>query len=198
MNWLGLALYYLTRVWAKFAQKFWRWSIGAFLDRKAKSCGSVQSHGYGRFVNVGGLSAGQNIHLNAGAHWVCDGGLTVGDNCHFGPNSTIYTRNHNTRGTALPYDDTNIARPVSIGRNVWVGANVTILPGTQIGEGAIIGAGAVVHGEIPAFAILGAAAPATIASRDTEHYQELDRKGHYGGAGGKLVVSKGTGSDGSE
>lgn len=61
-------------------------------------------------MNVRGLTIGDNVHVNFGANWICDGGLAIGDNVHFGPNSTIYTRNHNTRGTALPYDTENIAR----------------------------------------------------------------------------------------
>ena len=144
-------------------------------------------NGRGRFANVSGLRVGNNVHVNFGANWVCDGGLTIGDNVHFSSNCTIYTRNHNARGTALPYDEENIARPVTIERNVWIGVNVTIVPGTTIGEGAIIGAGAVVYGDIPAFTILGAAQPATIGARDEDHYRELDAKGRYGGPGGKLI-----------
>jgi acetyltransferase-like isoleucine patch superfamily enzyme len=192
MRWLGLALYYVTRVHARFARRFWQWTIGTYVKSSSKSCGSVKIYGHGRFINLGGLSIGENVHVNYGATWVCDGGLTIGDNVHFSFNSTIYTRNHNANGRALPYDDENIARPVFIGRNVWIGANVTILPGARIGEGVIVGAGAVVHGEVPDFTILGAAAPVAIASRDQSHYADLDAKGHYGGEGGKLIVRNGS------
>lgn len=157
MNWLGLALYYVTRVWAPASTKFWRWTIGAYLQRKAKQCGSIWVNDHCQFRNVSGLSIGNDVHVNFGANWICDGGLTVGDHVHISSNCAIYTRNHNSLGNALHYDETNIARPVSIGRNVWIGKNVTVLPGSQIGEGSIIGAGAVVHGEVPAFAIVGAA-----------------------------------------
>lgn len=190
MESLGLFLYYATRLRARIAQKFWRWVLGSFLKRNARSCGSIRVNGYGQFSNVSGLTIGNNVHVNYGANWVCDGGLTIADHVHISSNCTIYTRNHNSRGTALPYDDTNIARPVTIGRNVWIGTNVTILPGARIGEGAIIGAGAVVHGEVADFAIIGAAAPVEIGQRDREHYAELARQGRYGGASGKLVVGK--------
>lgn len=189
MRLVGVALFYTTRVWALLARKFWQFTTGAFLNAKAKSCGSVWIYGKGRFANVGGLEIGNNVHVNFGANWVCDGGLTIGDNVHFSSNCTIYTRNHNARGTALPYDNENIARPVTIERNVWIGANVTIVPGTKIGEGAIIGAGAVVYGDIPAFTILGAASPSKIGARDEVHYRELDAKGSYGGSGGKPIQS---------
>lgn len=74
MSRVALALQYATRLWAKATQAFWRWVISAFLVHKAQSCGSAKAQGFGRFVNVGGLIAGQRIHLNAGAHWVCDRG----------------------------------------------------------------------------------------------------------------------------
>ena len=134
MSRIAVALYYLTRVWAFLSRRFWQWVIDAYLRRNCKSYGSMSVYGHGRFANVSGLSVGQNIHVNFGPNWVCDGGLTIGDNVHISSNCTIYTRNHNTRGRALPYDDESIPRPVSIGRNTWIGVNVTILPGTQIGE----------------------------------------------------------------
>lgn len=189
MNRLGLAIYYLTRGKARMSRRFWRWVLGSFLHRKAKACGSINIYGFSRFINVSGLSIGENVHVNYGANWVCDGGLTIGDNVHISSNSTIYTRNHNFRGGALPYDDENIARPVSIGRNVWIGANVTILPGSQISDGVIIGAGSVVHGKIPALTILGAASASVIGARDTPHYEDLERKGIYGGPGGKPIFT---------
>lgn len=191
MSWLAVGLYYFSRIWARFSCWFWQWVTSAYLNHESKSCGSVRINGRGRFANVAGLSIGRNVHVNFGANWVCSGGLTIGDNVHFSSNCTIYTRNHNSRGRALPYDDENISRPVNIGRNVWVGVNVTILPGAQIGEGVIIGAGSVVHGTVPSFAIIGASAPVTISERDRDHYADLDRKGSYGGPGGRLVVNKG-------
>lgn len=191
MKWIGLAFYYASRVWALIVRRFWQWTTSAFLQHKCQSYGSAGIYGKGRFANVEGLSIGNNVHVNFGANWVCDGGLTIGDNVHFSSNCTIYTRNHNARGKALPYDDENIARPVTIGRNVWIGANVTIVPGTEIGEGAIIGAGCVAHGKIPPFAILGSPPPSIIGERDKDHYRELDEKGVYGGPGGRPIHTKG-------
>ncbi|MEL6681455.1 MAG: acyltransferase [Pseudomonadota bacterium] len=195
---LAVIFYYLTRIQARLTLRFWCWVNSAYLKRCSKSCGSVGIYGRGRFINVHGLVIGDNVHVNFGAHWVCDGGLSIGDNVHFGPNCTIYTRNHNTGGTALPYDAENLPRPVTISRNVWIGVNVTILPGARIGEGAIIGAGAVVHGEVPALAIYGAAAPVQIGQRDQEHYAAIDAKGHYGGAGGQLVIRSRSRTDAPE
>lgn len=190
MSRIAVALYYLTRVWAFLSRRFWQWVIHAYLRRNCKSYGSMSVYGHGRFANVSGLSVGHNIHVNFGANWVCDGGLTIGDNVHISSNCTIYTRNHNWRGNALPYDTENISRPVAIGRNTWIGVNVTIVPGTQIGEGVIIGAGAVVHGIVPDFTILGAAAPIKLMERDRAHYENLVKLGRYVVGGNRILTEK--------
>lgn len=187
MQRIAVMFYYLTRVQARLSVKFWQWTTSAYLKQASKTCGTIKVNGRGRFANVHELTIGNNVHVNFGANWVCGGGLIIGDNVHISSNCTIYTRNHNSRGSALPYDAENLPRPVTIARNVWIGTNVTILPGAHIGEGAIIGAGAVVHGKVPPLAIYGAAAPVQIGERDQEHYAALERKGHYGGASGILI-----------
>jgi maltose O-acetyltransferase len=187
MQRIAVIFYYLTRVYARLSVKFWRWTTSAYLEKACKTCGTIRVNGRGRFSNVHGLTIGDNVHVNFGANWVCDGGLTIEDNVHISSNCTIYTRNHNYRGSALPYDTENLHRPVTIARNVWIGTNVTILPGARIGEGAIIGAGAVVHGEVPPFAIYGAPTPVQIGERDREHYAALELKRHYGGASGRPI-----------
>lgn len=189
-NTLGLLLFLVTRIYARFQTWFWDWSTTSYLYKKALSCGSVRVYGYGRFINVHGLSIGENVHINVGAYWVCDGGLTIGDHTHIAKNCTIYTRNHNYHGNAIPYDDTNIPKPVHIGVNVWIGANVTILPGAHIGEGAIIGGGSVVYGRVAPFAIMGAPGPKQIAERDRKHYEIMMRRKQFGGSGGKLLSSQ--------
>lgn len=93
MSRLGLILYFLTRFWDRAANRFWTFTLDSFLRHKAKSYGSVHFYGPSRVVNAQGLTAGSKIHVNLGAWWVCDDGLTIGDNCHFGKDSTIYTRN---------------------------------------------------------------------------------------------------------
>lgn len=190
MRLIGQGFHLLNRLCARAMDRYFSWTLESHLAGKAKQFGSVNVAGKARFANVEGLTIGHNVHINVDAYWVCDGGLSIGDNCHFGKGTTIYARNHNHKGKAVPYDDTNIARPVTIRANVWVGANVTILPGTEIGEGAIIGAGAVVHGKIEPLAIVGAAAPVTIGSRDETHYHAKVAAGHYDDASDKLVVKK--------
>ena len=64
----------------------------------------------------------------------------------------------------MPYDDTFIPGPVTIGDFVWCGLNVTILPGVNIGDRVIVGAGSVVTKSIPAGSIV-AGNPAKIIGR---------------------------------
>lgn len=179
MRYLGLLIYLSYRLIARVWNPIVGFILASFLVGRAKCCRSVKISGFGRFMCVHGLEIGKNVGINAGAYWVCEGGLTIGDNCRFARNVTIYTRNHNYKGALLPYDHSNVARPVTIGRNVWVGVNVTILPGTKINDGAIIGAGAVVYGEIPRGAIVGSAGFKVKGYRDEAHYLRLDQAGAY-------------------
>jgi acetyltransferase-like isoleucine patch superfamily enzyme len=185
---IGLILYYITRIFAKLSTRFWTFVVTSYLQNKSKSCGTLHVHGFSRIMNPQFLEMGENITININAYWVCDGGIKIGDNAKIARNCTIYTRNHNHKGIALPFDHTNNMRPVVIGDNVWIGTNVTILPGTVIGDGAIIGAGSVVFGKIPPLAIMGAAGPIKVAERDREHYYDLLEKRHFGGLDGKLIT----------
>ena len=122
---------------------------------------------------------GDNCHFN-GMRVHGNGRITIGDNFHSGEDCIIITSNHNyDAGSALPYDDTFIEKPVVIGKNVWIGMRVTILPGTTIGDGAIIQAGSVVSGEIPALAIVGNGPAKVFKYRDREHYEKLEKAECY-------------------
>lgn len=180
-RWIGFALY-LGQILALR-------SLGAFWEdrvrRRARRCGFIRVHGGCQLLGLEGLEVGSNVHVGAGAFWVCDGGLEIGDNVFVSRNSLIYTRNHNYKGSKLPFDDSNVFRPVTIGRNVWIGMNVTILPGAEIGEGAIIGAGSVVYGKIEPLGIYGASSLKRISERSKDHYQRLDAEKRYGGVDGK-------------
>lgn len=186
MSRLLLLAYYGTRALALARDRVAGRLLENFLRRKAAACGSVHISGPGRFICVGGLRIGQNVGINAGAYWGCEGGLTIGDNCRFARDVTIYTRNHSYHGKSLPYDDTNVMRPVTIGANVWVGINVTILPGATIGDGAIIGAGSVIHGTVPPRAIVGANGYRQLGERDEAHYQQCLAEGRISGFHGRL------------
>ena len=131
---------------------------------------------------------GNNVHIENKAFFSAAGGLIIGDNTHISRNVTIYTINNNSEGTALPYDQNAIHKPVTIGKNVWIGMNVSISPGVTRGEGAIIGIGTVVNRDIEPFEIVGSAKTTKIKNRNIEHYNELDKNKKYGGADGKLIA----------
>jgi len=153
-----------------------------------------QSCGYGVRINgkvlirdPKSVVIGNNVHIGRGCFFVAAGGLTIGDNTRISRNVTIYTSNHNYTGEALPYDNMQNPKPVSIGRNVWVGMNVCIVPGVRIGNGAIIGLGTVISSDVPAGAIVGSAPQCVLKTRDREHYEKLDTMQKYGGVNGKIL-----------
>ncbi len=144
----------------------------------AKSCG--------KDLWVGGYSyvtpqteLGDHVCFN-GMQIHGDGEVKIGKYFHSGVECLIVTRNHNyDSGTAIPYDDTYIRKPVEIGDFVWLGSRVMILPGTKIGEGAIIQGGSVVHGEIPPYAIAGGNPAKVFKYRDIEHFKKLKEEGKF-------------------
>lgn len=171
---IGTGLHQINRAFSILTSMYLGWTLQANVTANARRCGSIRFAGPARIANVVQLEVGDNVHVKTGANWVCEGGLVIGDNTIFSSYSTIYTRNHSYKGDELPFDSTNILRPVTIGRNVWIGTRVTILPGAKIGDGAIIGASAVVAGTVPEGAIVGAQRAAKIGERDMEHYRRLD------------------------
>ncbi len=56
----------------------------------------------------------------------------------------------------LPYP--HVSKPITIERGAWIAAGAIVLGGVTIGEGAVIGAGAVVSKDVPAYAMINAAA----------------------------------------
>lgn len=169
----------VNRVFAILDSAYFGWTLRSHINSRGGSCGSVHVAGHGYFANVENLHIGDNVHINAEALWICSGGVTIGDNTIFARRVTIYSRNHNYQGQELPFDHSNIARPVKIGANVWIGAGVTILPGADIGEGAIIGAGSVIAGRVPAKAIYGAPPAHHLKDRDEKHYAHLVEEGCF-------------------
>lgn len=153
----------------------------------ARHGGTVTLAGPGYITGLDNIRFGQNISIGHDFFIRGEGGLVIGDNAHISHRLTIYTHNHDYNGALLPYDQSYVFRPVTIGKNVWLGFGVTILPGTQIGDGAIVGAGAVVRGVIAPGAIVGAALGTAFASRDMAHYHRLDQAGAYAGPGGKAL-----------
>ena len=149
---------------------------------------------YGLLVKIRAQSVGNNLHVNKlsivsnttilgnnvnfnGMSIRGKGFVRIGNNFHSGKDCIMISQNHNyDKGEAIPYDDTVIAKDITIEDNVWIGDRVIILAGAHIGEGAIIQAGSVVVGEIPACAIAGGHPAKTFKMRDVDHYNELKNK----------------------
>jgi maltose O-acetyltransferase len=73
----------------------------------------------------------------------------------------------------LPFDDTNLLRPIKIEKFCWIGTNVIILPGVTIGEGSVIGAGSIVTHNIPKMAVCAGNPAKVIKYRNPKQYHEL-------------------------
>lgn len=84
----------------------------------------------------------------------CSGGVSIGCNTRLGPNITIASMNHASRGKVIGQVSKSFSS-VSIGDNCWIGAGVTILPGVIIGNDCIIAAGAVVTSNVEAGSCVG-------------------------------------------
>ncbi len=155
--------------------------------KKLKSCGQdCHLHGSVTIVKPERMSIGNNVHINHNAYINAIGGVVIGDNTHISRNLTLYSYSHNYEGEALPYDDTKIKKPVTIGKNVWIGMDVKIIPGVAIGDGAVIGLGAVVSEDVPFCAVVGLPKQRIIKYRDKDHYADLEKKNCYGGVNGQL------------
>ena len=125
------------------------------------------------------LNIGEYCFINEGAYWSAKGEIKIGNNVIFGPKTTIWTYNHDYKGSHLPYGGPDILGKVEIEDNVWVGMNAIILPGVTIGEGAIIGAGSVVTKDVPKFSIVGGNPIKIIGSRNEKQYHKLVRENKF-------------------
>lgn len=121
---------------------------------------------------------GEHTVLN-GTHIIGGGECRIGRYCHLAEGLKIITSNHNYKGNGIPYEGTDIEKPVTIGDFVWIGANVTILPGVTIQEGAIIQAGSVVRNEVPYCAIVGGNPAQIFQMRDVEHYEQMKKEERF-------------------
>ena len=152
----------------------------AVTRRSFGACGaSVTLRPSSTFIAPDRIRVGDNVFIGEGGWFRADGGLTIGDNTIIARNCTIFTAIHNYEGTALPYDESFITKPVTIGRNVWIGMNVNIIPGVTIGDGAIIGLATVVTHDVPARAIVGGQAFRILGYRDEKSYADLDAARSY-------------------
>ena len=127
------------------------------------------------------LTLGDYVRIGWGCYFYCTGGLTVGHNTQISRHVTIYTGNHDTNGTAVPYDINIQNKPVRIGDSVWIGMNVCIVPGVTIGDGAVIGMGTVVSKDVPAGGVVVGSPQRIVKTRDMSKFQEHSVNGRLFG-----------------
>jgi acetyltransferase-like isoleucine patch superfamily enzyme len=131
-------------------------------------------------VEPGRLTIGIGTVLNGHCYINAQGGVRIGRYCHIAKGLTLLSSSHNFRSrVAIPYDDTDIFKPVEIGEAVWIGANVCIHPGSAIGDGAIIALGAVVRGIVPPCAIVAGNPAEVVGWRDRDMFERLRAQGAF-------------------
>ncbi|WP_158250472.1 DapH/DapD/GlmU-related protein [Aquimarina sp. I32.4] len=116
------------------------------------------------------LKIGDYCFINEGCYWSAKGGILIGKNVIFGPNTTIWTYNHDYKGSHLPYGGEDVLSEVVIEDNVWIGMRSIIMPGVTIGEGSIVGAGSLVTKDIPKLSIVGGNPAKIIGKREEDSY----------------------------
>lgn len=144
----------------------------------AAECGThLHVHGFTR-VNTN-TYLGNYVGFN-GMKIIGRGKVCIGNYFHSGEDCILISENHNyDQGSRIPYDNTVIEKPITIGDCVWLGSRVTILGGVTIGEGAIIQAGSVVINDIPAMAIAGGNPAKVFKYRDKDHFIALKQMGCF-------------------
>lgn len=154
-----------------------------YVCSKFAAC-QVASHGEGFRVNFPckfskKTEIGKCCNFN-GIKVYGGGSLKIGDYFHSGKRIEIYTDSHNyDRGSAIPYDSTDIYYKVEIGDFVWFGSDVKVLGNVKIGDGAIIQAGSVVVSDIPYCGIAGGNPAKVFKYRDIEHFEKLKADKKY-------------------
>jgi acetyltransferase-like isoleucine patch superfamily enzyme len=120
------------------------------------------------------------LYIGPGAYWSLKGGLKLGRNVIFGPQTVVWTYNHNYKsGPELPYGGEDILKEINIGDNCWIGFGAIILPGAVIGEGCIIAAGSVVSGIFPNNSLIMGNPAKVIKVLDPDRYDRLKANSEF-------------------
>lgn len=131
-----------------------------------KNKGTLKLEGDGIIYEPEKLVVGSYVFIGKSFFIRAAGGVSIGDYTHISRNVVIHTVNHNIYGELLPYDRTEILKPIKIGSYVWIGMNVCILPGVEIGDGAVIGMGTVISKNVNPGEIVVGATQRVIGRRD--------------------------------
>lgn len=94
----------------------------------------------GRSANS--ISINANFYCNVNCHFY--GEIIIGEDVMIGPQTIIWSRNHNFEKGKIFKNIGHSNKKIVIGNNVWIGANVVILPGVVIPNNTVVAAGSVV------------------------------------------------------
>ena len=96
------------------------------------------------------LTIGNGTHIGDNSILDITDNLAIGNEVAIGPNTTIYTHDHDYSNPNQPsWKGGLIKDKVQIYDGAWIGCNVTILPSVKIGKFAVVAAGSVVTKDIP-------------------------------------------------
>jgi len=137
----------------------------------------------GEFASVAAsaqIAYPRNVEIGSGSYigervWIDgNGGVSIAAYSIIAPEVLVVSANHNYRETKfLPYDNTDILDPVTIGRGVWIRQRATLLPGVSIGDGAVVGACSVVTKNVPEGAIVAGNPAKIVATRDQNQLNQM-------------------------
>jgi len=139
--------------------------------RRAKA---VIFAGRSRIEFIENVDFEHSIYVGPNAFWSAEGGIRIEKNVIFGPNTVIWSANHDHESNVwYPYSKDMVYKPVHIKKDVWVGMNAMIMPGVEVGENVVIAAGSVVTKNVPPHCVVGGNPAKIIKQRDQQSYKAL-------------------------
>lgn len=115
----------------------------------------------------------ENIELGANIRiqpycvvWASPGSrIRIGENSGLGPQTMIYSSNHQYSADRPYHEQPWTEKDVTIGRDCWIGGGSVILPGVTIGDRSVVAAGSVVTKDVPAGSVVAGAPAKPIRGR---------------------------------
>ncbi|MDC6389773.1 acyltransferase [Maribacter sp. PR1] len=103
-----------------------------------------------------GIKVGNNVGFAQNCFIQVRGKVVIGNNVIFGPNSSVFSENHNFSSLDVPINMQGVNRKgVVIEDGVWIASGAKILDGVIVGKNSIVAAGAVINKDVPPNSIVG-------------------------------------------
>ncbi|KAF7788308.1 maltose O-acetyltransferase [Pseudoalteromonas rubra] len=148
---------------------------------KFKALGTNSIVSEGKFFGQENISIGKACYVGPEAYWYGAGGIVIGDGTIFGPQSVVWSANHDYESKLLvPYDSGITNKQVVIGKACWIGFGAKICPGVRLGDGVVVAMGSVVTKDFPDYSIIGGNPAKVIGSRkEVESFKALLKSESY-------------------